>query len=368
MRSVFSFIVAVHGLIHLMGPAKAFGYAELPQLTQPISRGAGMVWLAAAILCLASVVALFAWPVGWWIIGAAAVVVSQAAIVAAWTDAKFGTLANIILLIGVVYGYLTLGPTSFRAQYGRDAAAGLVRPISAPPLTETDIAPLPDPVRRYLRATGMIGQPRIRNYRLRFKGRIRSGPDARWMPFVADQQSFADEPARLFLMNATYMGAPVQAFHRLIDGHATMRVKAAGAVTIANERGAEMDRAEAVTLLNDMCLLAPGTLVEPTITWEAVDAHTARAQFTNGAQTVSATLYFDGEGLVTNFISDDRSRSSPDAGQMTRQRFSTPVSEYRRFGPYRLAARAEARWHPPEGEYAYGEFQLLDVAYNSRGR
>jgi len=38
MRWFFSSIIAIHGLIHLMGPAKAFGYAELPQITQPISR------------------------------------------------------------------------------------------------------------------------------------------------------------------------------------------------------------------------------------------------------------------------------------------------------------------------------------------
>ena len=45
MRWVFAGIIAVHGLIHLMGPAEAFGYADLPQLTQPISRGMGLVWL-----------------------------------------------------------------------------------------------------------------------------------------------------------------------------------------------------------------------------------------------------------------------------------------------------------------------------------
>ena len=41
MRWAFAFIIGLHGLIHLMGPAKAFGYADLPQLTQPISRGEG---------------------------------------------------------------------------------------------------------------------------------------------------------------------------------------------------------------------------------------------------------------------------------------------------------------------------------------
>ena len=43
MRWVFAVIIAVHGLIHLMGPAEAFGLADLPQLTQPISRGMGLV-------------------------------------------------------------------------------------------------------------------------------------------------------------------------------------------------------------------------------------------------------------------------------------------------------------------------------------
>ena len=35
MRWVFVVLLVLHGLIHLMGFAKAFGYAALPQLTQP---------------------------------------------------------------------------------------------------------------------------------------------------------------------------------------------------------------------------------------------------------------------------------------------------------------------------------------------
>jgi len=46
-------------------------------------------------------------------------------------------------------------------------------------------------------------------------------------------------------------------------------------------------------------------------------------------------------------------------------RFSTPVGDYRWFGPFRIAARGETRWHAPEGEFTYGEFELLDLAYNA---
>src|SRR5229473_2026019 len=50
MRWIPIALLGVHGLIHLMGFAKAFGYADLPQLTQPISRAWGVVWLVAACL------------------------------------------------------------------------------------------------------------------------------------------------------------------------------------------------------------------------------------------------------------------------------------------------------------------------------
>jgi hypothetical protein len=145
-----------------------------------------------------------------------------------------------------------------------------------------------------------------------------------------------------------------------------MQVKIAGAIPMVDARGDAMDRSEAVTLLNDMCLLAPGTLLDPGFAWEQLDARTVRARFTNGGHSVSATLLFGDDGLLANFNSDDRSRASPDGKVFTRVRFSTPVRDYRDFGHARLAARGEARWMLPEGEFTYGEFDLQEVAYNVR--
>ena len=366
MRPLVAFVLAVHGLIHLMGFAKAYGYADLPQLTQPISRGMGALWLVAAGLVLATVVALIVSPRQAWMLGTVALIVSQAVILSAWRDAWAGTIANVILLGAIVYAWAAFGPSSFRAEFERDTAAGFARPIPTSIVNDTDLARLPGPVQRYLRRAGVVGQPRVENYRLRFRGRIRSAPDARWMTFIAEQQSFADEPTRLFLMNARMYGLPVHVYHRLSEGHATMRVKLMGLIPMVDAAGDVMDRSEAVTLFNDMCLLAPGTLLDPDIEWEPVDAHSVRARFTNGAQAVSATLLFDDEGLLTNFVSDDRSRASPDGKTFTRLRFTTPVRDYRTFGHTFIAAHGEARWLLPDGEFTYGEFELEELAYNAR--
>ena len=365
MRWVLIGLLLLHGLIHLMGFAKAFGYAELPQLTQPISREWGVLWLLAGGLVVATAMMLAAGARPYWIVGGLALLLSQLLIMTVWRDAWAGTAANAVLLLVVAHGLLTEGPWSFHAQYLRDVEAGLSRSVGASLVTETDLTPLPEPVRRYLRVTRAVGQPRVHNYRIRFTGRIRSAPEARWMPFEAEQQSFADEPTRLFLMRARMFGVPVQAFHRLIGGHATMQVKVAGLVPMADERGDEMERAETVTLFNDMCILAPRTLVGPDITWEALDSSTARARFTLRGHTIAATLFFDAEGRLVNFESDDRSRSSSD-GTYTKLRFSTPLRDYRDFGPLHLAGYGEARWRLPDGEFTYGEFTMTEVVTNMR--
>jgi hypothetical protein len=69
MRWIVVVLLVVHGLIHWMGFAKAFGYVELPQLTRPVSREMGVVWLAAGLLVVASAVTMVASPRSFWIVG-----------------------------------------------------------------------------------------------------------------------------------------------------------------------------------------------------------------------------------------------------------------------------------------------------------
>ena len=127
MRWIPIALLGVHGLIHLMGFAEAFGYVDLPQLTQPISRASGVVWLVAGCLVMTTAAMLGVGSRSYWMVGAVALVVSQAVIFSAWGDAWAGTGANVILLLVVAHGWLTEGPRSFHAQYLRDADAGLAR-------------------------------------------------------------------------------------------------------------------------------------------------------------------------------------------------------------------------------------------------
>ena len=95
-----------------------------------------------------------------------------------------------------------------------------------------------------------------------------------------------------------------------------------------------------------------------------------KASLRLGDQTVSAVLVFDEAGDLADFFSDDRPALEPDGRTFLPQRWSTPLSEYRTFGPRRVASRAEARYAPNSGEYAYGRFRISVISCCSmpRGR
>ncbi|HEY0840745.1 MAG TPA: DUF6544 family protein [Vulgatibacter sp.] len=365
MRAAFALALAVHGLIHLMGFVKAFGLAPLSQLTVPISRPMGVLWLGAALLLLAAVGALFAGPRWFWLLGAGGLVASQVAVAASWSDARFGTIANGILLGAVVFGAFAWGPLGMRTEFERRAAGALEGTARAArdlaPITEADLAPLPPPVQRYLRFAGVVGKPRVSAVHVRMSGRIRGSADEPWMPFVAEQHSTFGPPRRFFWMDAKRGGLPVDVFHAYDGSGASMRVRLLSLIPLVDLDGDALTRTETVTLLNEMSIYAPSTLLDRSIEWKEIDERSAAATFTNGPHTVTGTLVFDDDGALADFWSDDRPSLAADGATLVQQRWSTPLFDYREQGAYRLASRGEARYGDANGGYTYLEFDRIEV-------
>ena len=364
MRNFLAALLGVHGFIHVLGFLGAVTAAGGAVLQAPPSARVGVLWLAAAVLLVASAVLLLAGVRAWWIPALAGVVLSQALIVGAWSEAKWGTLANLVVLVPLLVVLLDFRAGSLHSTYARVARRALARAEPVSTVTEGDLASLPAPVRAWLRRAGVVGRPRVRNLHAVFEAEMRAGPDAKWMPARADQYEFFAPAERLFFMRAARAGVPFDVLHHYTGEHATMEARIAGLIPVLDVGGREMRQSETVTLLNDMCVLAPATLVDARIAWETIDDRTVRATFTNAGQRVSAVLTFDAAGDLAGFRSEDRWLI--DARHRRPLPWSTPVSEYRDFGGVRLPAFGEARWTDSTGEWAYGRFRLRDIAYNVR--
>lgn len=359
LKIIFLILVIVHGLIHLLGFAKAFHLVEVGQLTQNISKPAGVLWLIACVLFLITGLLKITGNPLWWLPGFMAIVLSQALIFFAWHDAKFGTIANLIVLIVAIPA---IGSWNFYRQYQQDVKACFLNEpnINNEMLTEADIYDLPDPVKNYLRYTGAVGKPKLSNFNIRFTGKIRGKGQGKWMLFSSEQYNFIESAARLFFMRATMKHLPVDGYHHFKKGNAVMDIRLLSLLKVQYFEGEEMNVSETVTFFNDMCCMAPATLIDKRISWNKVNGNEVNASFTNNNITISATLQFNDEGQLINFVSNDR--MAADAGK--KLPWATPLSNYREINGYKLASNAELIYTYPDGDFCYGIFALDTVIYN----
>lgn len=244
------------------------------------------------------------------------------------------------------------------------AALNRTKELQPEILTEKDLKPLPEIVRKYLRYGGFVGKKKIRNFRSVFKGGIRFKPGEDYMPFWSEQYNFYDIPTRLFYIRSKKAGIPAYGLHLYEGSKAIFRIKILGLFTVVDAKGPKMDQGETVTVLNDMFIMAPTTLIDPQIQWEIIDDLKVKAIYTNQSITVEAEVHFAEDGRIRNFISNDRFETN--GKEYISNPWETPVSDYREINGYRLPSKAKMIYKRPEGDFCYGEFELESMDYNVR--
>lgn len=250
----------------------------------------------------------------------------------------------------------------FNAQV-RNAFCGY-KYVDAEILTDSDIAGLPGPIQKYIRYTGAIGKEKVKNFSVTGEGEFKTGKDKNWVKATSRQYNFVEDPCRIYYMQLKMFGIPVVGLHIYKNAIATMRIKFAGLVTVADAKGDIMNKSETVTVFNDMCLMAPATLIDKRITWEPIDDLSVQATFKNHGVQISAVLYFNEDGAMVNFVSNDRYMTTSGETYLNAP-WWTPVRDYEEYQGVRIASYGEACWSLPEGDYCYGRMHMKEVQYNT---
>jgi hypothetical protein len=271
----------------------------------------------------------------------------------------------LLILIGLVVIFIAL-----MLRPGADLQAEFnERRLSLPSnrntagLTDEDIAHLPLPVQKYIQRSGAIGKPRIMSVHTVFDVTLYSAPGKPGMSGPAHQIDIVDPPRRLFFMQTRMYGLPVAVLHDYNGDKATMQVRLARLFNVVNLSGSELSKGETVTVLNDLAAYAPSALAGSQFTWKAIDDTQAEVSFQNGAYTVSATLKFNSDGDLVDFISNDRGELQSD-GTLKIFPWSTPLSNYQEFDGRRAPAKGEAVYHRPDGPFTYGRFAVTGIKFN----
>jgi len=241
--------------------------------------------------------------------------------------------------------------------------------VNLAPISEADLAPLPETARRYLRFMRVVGRPRDWSFRLGFTGRFRRSRQEAWMKCEAWQYNTRLGLARIFYMRLRFFGfVPVLGRDTYADGRGRMLIRLLDLVTVGDGTGEAYDIGELVTYLNDSIMIAPTMLLVRDVRWSEVDASSFDVSITDHGRTAQARVFVDGRGAPVNFETIDRFYSDPkDPAKVTRCRWTTPIAGWHDVGDRKLPTAGKAVWHPPEeDELAYADFTFnpATLAFN----
>jgi hypothetical protein len=223
---------------------------------------------------------------------------------------------------------------------------------------------LPPPVQRYLTHTGVVGYPWIRAAKIKQEGKFRLGADRPWMPFTAEQSYTTQPPSLVWNARFKVAGLPLlRARDRYENAHGHMYGKLAGLLTVFDARGEELDQATMIRYLNEI-MWFPTAFLGDNIRWKGIDERSARVTFTDQGKDVSAEMFFDAEGRLTNFKA---MRYREKAGEYSLDPWSTPMTGYAELAGLNLPTRGRAVWRLPDGDLAYADLEVTEVEYNPAG-
>lgn len=230
-------------------------------------------------------------------------------------------------------------------------------------ITESDLEDMPLLLQTYLVNVGVIGQPRVKYFHVTMDGEFRMEKGQDFSPCQIDQYTFIETGTRLFYMTMKYHGITINGIHHYDENDALMRIKILDLVKVVDEFGDKMHRAETVTYFNDLCIMAPGALIEEDIQWEELGENSVRGTITKHGNQVSAVLTFNDEGMLVDFVSEDRMIVSEEK-ETEVVPWSTPMTEFGDVGLYYLPKVGEAIWQYPNEEFSYIRLNIEDVVIN----
>jgi hypothetical protein len=354
----------VHGLIHLLGfsqewlfsPAEKFAGRRVGELSAKASRFVGLLWLAACILFIAGAAFFIMNNEYFWIPVGLGLFLSQGLIILYWDDAKFGTIANVLVAIVVTFASANV---SF-VKRSESASSEVIDNARGEKILVTNemIASLPPSVQTWLRHANVVGRPTNNVVRVRQEGQMRSDPDADWMPFAAEQVFSINPPA--FVWTARIKAASIfeiAAIDKYQGGHGNMTIKALYLYKVADASGSEIDQGTLVRYLAEIAWF-PQAAASDYIRWEEITPSQARATMTYQGVTASAVFSFDKDGNLKSFEAD---RFGDFNGEFRKEKWIVTTSRFKTMNEATIGTESEVTWRLSDGNFTWLKLEILSV-------
>ena len=364
MKILFMIILIIHGLIHLLGFLKAFLLAELNEITNPVSKSLGLLWLLTSLILVSAGTMLFLKNPIWWLIAIIGVLLSQVLIIVFWNDCLYGTIPNILILIVSLFG---LAHFNFEKKINEEVAYTLAKVSKEvpPPISAKDISTLPEPVQKWLTVAGVLEKVPIQSVYIKQNYLIKLKPEQKdWYQTSAEQYATVNPPSFVWRAEMEMMPA-ITAFGRdkFIEGKGEMVFKLLSIIPVANDGpNPQINEAALQRFLGEM-VWYPSAAISEYVTWKDTGPQTAIATMNLDGLSGSGIFTFGENGHVRSF-SALRYRGS--GSEAKRCEWAVNITATKEFDGVKVPAKGEVTWRLESGDWTWAKFEILDCEFNPK--
>jgi hypothetical protein len=243
-----------------------------------------------------------------------------------------------------------------------DAVLSDARPTAPIYVSEQDLQIVPEPVRRWLYYSQVVGRERPTTVRLRQEGEFQMERMG-WLPYKAEQYFTTDPPA--FLWKASFRMLPLVSVvgrDRYRNGEASLQMRLLSLFPVANKTGGGLNQGDLLRYLGELQWF-PAAALAGYVSWDEMGADSARATIGYGGVTASMTFVFNTDGRLL----EERAIRYNDA-RTRNVRWVNRNDSDQVFGGIRVPAVGDARWEYDSGPYPYIRWHLTDLEQNRPAR
>ena len=363
MRIALSIIFVIHGIIHLFGFLKAFGFSEFNAISQPISKTFGILWLMAFLLFAVSLSLFLSYYRYWWVFAISAVVLSQFLIINYWSDSKFGTILNLIILTAAL---IALANLNFQKKVSTEISHMFNESKNSENIivTEQMLTKFPSPVRKWLCNSGIPGKEKIQHVCLEQEIQMLMKPEQKeWMAAKAKQYFSVEPPAFNWTIDLDMRaGLKVAGRDKFEDGKGEMFIKLMSAIPIVNAKDSKkVDQATLQRYLAEIVWF-PSAATSSYISWEAIDEYSAKATMSYKGTEGSGVFHFDENGDFKKFVT----MRYKDAKDTEPSQWTVTASETAVRNGLRIPVKSEVTWKLDDREWTWLKLKIVDIKYNNQ--
>jgi hypothetical protein len=297
----------------------------------------------------------------WWVFGLTAILVSQILIFYFWSDTKYGTIINLIILIAILLAYFNYNFENIIRQERVEMFKKSSK-YNEKILSSEDIKNLPTIVQKWMNYSGVIGKPRVSNVFLSQDLQLKFKPEQKEWNLGTATQYFTIQPPAFNWDIKTQMNPLTSVIGRdkFEGGKAEMLIKLFALIPVANTKNNKKVNQSALLRYLAEMVWFPSAALSEYLRWEKIDEFSAKITMEYNKTKGSGIFHFNAKGQFEKFVAM-RYKAPEDSHPIE---WIVVANKTEERNGINIPTECEAIWNLKSEQWTWLKLKIKHIEYN----